>query len=221
MSNDSKGIYLVGGFGKNRLILDTVDYLCLETLKLTSLPPLPIQMYSPAVCCFRGQLFVIKSQIFVYDTTLKLWSKIDNVTLPKHMEFNRALVHENYIYLTGNHAYELYRLNPDDINRNRDENVRIADESLPDISQKPPVQPSKAEDKPALEFLGKFANEAQNVCVVANTIYNFSTDQFEYNSVIETYNLETRKFNVVWEKETHQFDFSPYYSSGCFPLIIY
>lgn len=115
---------------------------------------------------------------------------MDDMILPKHMEFNRALVHGNHIYLTGNHAYELYRLNP---------GVR----------------------KQSLEFLGKFANEAQNVCVVGNTIYNFSTDQFDNNSAIETYDLETRQFNVVWEKETHEFDFSPYYSSGCFPIVIY
>ena len=211
LSEDSKGIYLVGGFGKNRLILDNVSYLCLESLKLTELPNLPTQMYSPAVCCLGGRLFVIKNQIFVYRPNTKSWSKMDNLILPQHMEFKRALVHGNYIYLTGNHAYELYRFNPD--RRNPTPGITTVDDTdevLPDTEQ-----------KEELEFLGKFANEAQNVCVVGNTIYNFSTDQFDYNSAIETFDIETKRFNVAWETDSDEFDFSPYHSSGCFPLVIY
>ena len=107
----------------------------------------------------------------------------------------------NFIYLTGHHSYELYRFNPDYISDHDGSKV---------------YQPEHE-----LEFLGKFSNEVQNVCIVEDNILNFSTDQFEYNSTIETYDLKAGKFNVVWEKETDAFDFSPFHSSGCFPLTIY
>ena len=200
-SEDFKGIYLIGGFGRNRLILDKVDYVCVHTGSVIELPPMPTQMYSPASCFFRGRLFVLKSHVYVYHPNTTKWSKMEHVILPKHIEFNRAIVHGSYIYLTGNHAYELYRFNPDEKKSSLDRNID--------------------EDEQELELLGKFSNEAQNVCVVGNTIYNFSTDQFEYNSTIETFDLNTKKFQVVWGKDTEEFDFSPYYSSGCFPLVIY
>ena len=128
------------------------------------------------------------------------------------MEFTCALVHKNYIYLTGNHAYELYRLNPDQI---KDEDC-----VAPGVSQAS-LNSVKNGENLELELVGRFANEAQNVCVVGNTIYNFSTDQFDYKSAIETYNIETGQFSVVWEKDTDDFDFSPYDSLGCFSLVIY
>ena len=118
------------------------------------------------------------------------------------MEFNRAMVYENFIYLTGNHSYELYRFNPD---------WKLSDHDGSGVIKR----------EHELELLGKFSNEAQNVCIVGDKIFNFSTDQFEYNSTIETYDLKEGKFNVVWEEETDDFDFSPYQSSGCFPLVIY
>ena len=150
--------------------------------------------------------------MFVYSSRTKFWSKVSNIVLPTHMEFTCALVHQDYIYLTGNHAYELYRLNPDHI---MDEDCVATD-----VSEATSNSIKKRGDI-LLELVGKFANEAQNVCVVGNTIYNFSTDQFDYKSAIETYDLQTGQFSVVWEKDAEDFDFSPYHSSGCFPLVIY
>ena len=115
------------------------------------------------------------------------------------------MVHENHIYLTGNHAYELYRFNPDKIQPHINE---ISEEE-------------EENERIELELIGKFSYEAQNICIVGSTIYNFSTDQFEYNSTIETFDISTKSFNVLWEKETDELDFSPYHSSGCFSLVIY
>ena len=72
-----------------------------------------------------------------------------------------------------------------------------------------------------VQLVGKFSNEAQNICIVDNVIYNFTTDQFDYKSSIETYDISRKKFDNLWEKNTDDFDFSPYYSSGCFPVVIY
>ena len=195
----------MGGFGRNRLILDKVEYVSLDTKLVDELPPMPGQVYSPAVCYFRDRLVVIKSQIWVYDPDMKSWSILNLFKLPKHIEFNRALVHENHIYLTGNHAYELYRFDPDEIQPYNNETIEQEEE----------------DERIELELIGKFSYEAQNVCLVGSTIYNFSTDQFEYNSTIETFDISTKSFNVLWEKETDEFDFSPYHSSGCFSLVIY
>ena len=150
--------------------------------------------------------------MFVLSSTLKLWTKVSNIVLPKHMEFTCALVHGNYIYLTGSHAYELYRLNPDYITDEGCVATVVSETTSNAVQKGGEIQ---------LELVGKFANEAQNVCVVGNTIYNFSTDQFDYKSAIETYDLETGHFSVVWEKDAEDFDFSPYHSAGCFPLVIY
>ena len=72
-----------------------------------------------------------------------------------------------------------------------------------------------------LELIGKFSTETHNVSLVGHEIFNFSTNQFEYISTIETYNLKTKEFKVVWEKETEEFDFSPYQPIACFPLVVF
>ena len=97
---------------------------------------------------------MIKNQICVYQPDSKLWSKIEDIELPKHIEFTRAMVHGNFIYLTGNHAYELYRFNPD---------WKISD-----------AHGSNVQAEHELQLLGKFSNEAQNICIVGDVIFNFS-----------------------------------------------
>ena len=176
------GLYLIGGFGRKRLILDKVEFVSLKTMEVIELPPMPTQIFSPASCFFNGALYVIKSQIYVYEPDLKTWTTLMDVEIPKNIEFNRAIVYEDSIFLTGNHSYELYRFNPD---------WEISDH----------VGSGVIKREHELELLGKFSNEAQNVCIVGDKIFNFSTDQFEYNSTIETYDLKAGKFNVIWEEE--------------------
>ena len=195
-------MYLIGGFGRKRLILDKVEFVSLETMEVIELPPMPAQLFSPASCFFKGRLYVIKNQIYVYDLNQKTWSKLMDIEIPKNMEFNKAIVYKDSIFLTGNHSYELFQFKPEDkIQPRREGKVN--------------------QSAPKLELVGKFSNETQNVCLVGHEIFNFSTDPFEYNSTIEKYNLKTKEFNVAWEKETEEFDFSPYQSLGCFPLVVY
>lgn len=195
-------MYLIGGFGRKRLILDKVEFVSLETMEVIELPPMPTQLFSPASCFFKGRLYVIKNQIYVYDLNQKTWSKLMDIEIPKNMEFNKAIVYKDSIFLTGNHSYELFQFKPHD-------------------KIHPRCEEKEDQSSPQLELVGKFSNETQNVCLVGHEIFNFSTDPFEYNSTIEKYNLKTKEFNVTWEKETEEFDFSPYQSLGCFPLVVY
>ena len=195
-------MYLVGGFGRKRLILDKVEFVSFETNEVVELPSMPTQVFSPASCFFNGRLYVIKNQIHVYEPSLKTWSKLTDVEIPQNIEFNRSIVYQNSIFLTGSHSYELFCLKPP-IKR---QSHNIGNEHQPGHK---------------LELIGKFSTETQNVSLVGYEIFNFSTDPFEYISTIETYNLKTKEFKVVWKKETEEFDFSPYQSLACFPLVVF
>ena len=201
LSENGKGLYLIGGFGKKRLILDKVEYLCLETRDVVEIPAMPSQLFSPASSFLNGRLYVIKNQIFEYEPNLKSWSNLLIEKIPKNIEFNRAIVYKDSIYLTGNHSYDLFRFKPD--------------------KSQPHIDGNVVEPRHELRHLGKFFTETQNVCLVGDELFNFSTDPFEYKSTVETYNIKTGKFKIVWEKETEELDFSPYQSLGCFPLVIY
>ena len=77
-------------------------------------------------------------------------------------------------------------------------------------------------ETPSITFVGKFQEETQNICVVGDVIYNFSSDQhFDYRSTIETYDIKAGKFQSIWEKNTDEIEFAPYGSSGCFPVVLF
>ena len=71
------------------------------------------------------------------------------------------------------------------------------------------------------EFLGRFSNEAQNLCLVDGVIYNFSTEQFDDISAVETYSVREGNFSQPWTKKGKVYDFNPNKSVGAFPLVIY
>ena len=190
-------VYLIGGYGKHRIALDTMTSIDLKTGSQKNLSVLPNAVYSPAVCAFQqSRIFVIKSVITSYNVDLDFWSVHNEVELPKCMEFNNAMASGDTLYLTAVHSYELYSFKPDQLRSERKSKIQ-------------------------LKKVGKFANEAQNTCLLNDVIYSFSTDQFDRKSYIETYDIKTDKFELVWEKETDDFDFSPYSSIGCFPLLQY
>ena len=108
LSENQKGMYLVGGFGRKRLILDKVEFVSFETNEVVELPSMPTQVFSPASCFFNGRLYVIKNQIYVYEPSDNTWSKLTDVEIPQDIEFNRSIVYENSIFLTGNHSYKLF-----------------------------------------------------------------------------------------------------------------
>jgi hypothetical protein len=151
-----------------------------------------------AAFCHKNKLYVIKdgSNVFVYDPAglQQQWSPaLVHVTFPSGMEFNYAVAYKDHVYLTIRHGLQVYRC--------------------------PLIQIT--EDKCQLETVGEFEFETQNVCLVDSVIYNFSSDQYDFCSTLETFDLETSAFDLVFKTESEELDFSPYYSFGCFPLIKY
>jgi len=72
-----------------------------------------------------------------------------------------------------------------------------------------------------ISLVGKFQEETQNICIVGDVIYNFYSEQFDYRSTVETYDIKADEFKQIWEKRTEDFEFAPYGSSGCFPVVLF
>ena len=97
------------------------------------------------------------------------------------------------------------------------------DSSILKLDYLPRFSPDElvAEQDVEPECLGRFVSEAQNICLVDGVIYNFSTDQFDYISTVETYSVREGKFAQPWTKKGQVYDFNPNKSVGAFPLVIY
>ena len=186
--------YVIGGFGRHRIILDSVRrYDQKSSCTLTK--PLPFPMYSvPAF--YHEKLYVLKnsSQMWYYDIGTKSWEKaFDFVHFPVEkevIEFSFALHCEGKIYVSARHQHKLYSF------------------------------PLNSEERVELTEIGSFKEETQNLTLVDSVIYNFSSDQFDYMSSIESYDIHSGTFNTLFTSEDQDIDFSPYYSFGCFSLSV-
>ena len=114
---------------------------------------------------------------------------------PKNIEFDKGMYDttSSTFFLTSRISRELYQL-------------KFKDGDNCDIS-----------------LVGKFSSEAQNTCFIAQerVIYNFNSDEFGDERTVETYNVVENCFRVVWKDLVPEWDFSPHYSLGCFPLVNY
>ena len=72
-------LYIIGGFGRHRVKLDTLDCFKEETDQITthSCASLPDPSFSMATFCHEGKLYTLKSQFdsLVYDPANDRWSK--------------------------------------------------------------------------------------------------------------------------------------------------
>ena len=193
---NEQDIFVIGGFGKHRVILDSVEIFEESANLLKPCQPLPMPMYSVASFCHDGLLYVIKdnSNKYVYDREMDKWAPaFGNVALPKNLEFNAVMPYKESVYMTAKFNYKLFRF---------------------------PLKGSGESAEEAV-VVGHFQQETQNVCMVNSVIYNFSSDQFDYFSTVEAYDIETEKVDLVYKTEDEELDFSPYFSFGCFPLTKY
>ncbi|XP_064625510.1 kelch-like protein 24a isoform X2 [Lineus longissimus] len=78
---DGENMYLMGGFGSYRYILDTTDVYNVNTGEWSSLPPLPRPEFSATCACDNERIYVIKSIIQIYTKATDSWSLI-NPPLP-------------------------------------------------------------------------------------------------------------------------------------------
>jgi len=183
--------YLLGGFGKHRIILDSVDSIELDTGETRECASLPVPLYRPAATQFRDRIFVVgKKLVMVYHPyPQNYWASLNQVGLPSDVEFDSAMATDTHIYLTSAHSRELHRFDPE--------------------------APSK------LEMVGKFTKEANNTCIVNHVIYNFNSEEFDDERTVESFDTKTKEFEVLWKKEIPEWDFSPHYCLGCFPIVNY
>lgn len=199
--NDS--FYLLGGFGRHRVILDRMDRFQESTGEVYPCSSLPEPILHMKTFFHQGKVYALKNhkQMFVYDVKEDKWSRaFSHVNFPQTelLDFNFVLntgsTTQSYVFATAQGRKELFCF---------------------------PVIPFRPESKQDCTTEGHFQHEAQNLCLIGDIIYNFFSDQFEHFSSIESYDIQSRKFNVIFKSEDSKIDFSPYYSFGCFALIKY
>ena len=193
----NKEAFLLGGFGKHRVILDSVVRVDLETGEQSECAKIPEPMYRPAVDSINNEEIILvgKQSAAVLVIKHNKWRPLKVTNFPKNIEFDKGMYDttSSTFFLTSRISRELYQL-------------KFKDGDNCDIS-----------------LVGKFSSEAQNTCFIAQerVIYNFNSDEFGDERTVETYNVVENCFRVVWKDLVPEWDFSPHYSLGCFPLVNY
>ena len=194
-------LYLFGGYGRHRLPLDDVDMIDLNTLTVHELARarLPAELHNMAVAVLDGIFYLFTNQIRTFDPC------------PGSCEGWKELEEVS-------------------LPENKDFNSAVTAKGCIYVVGKHSYDLYKF-DKSAMTFgvVGQFSSEAQNICLVGDLIYNFSTDQFSGQSTIETYDIVCDTFSFVQEydfesesgRARSNVDFSSHFSFGCFPLTIY
>ena len=185
---------MLGGTGKHRLVLDNVDRLDLHTGQEQSVSTLPFALNRPAVALYRGSKIVVVGQktVAVFDTETNTWSPHTVTNYPSDVEFDRAMYDPESDSLYLTSSYS----------RNL-------------------FQCSLSQDPCNMQTVGKFTTETQNTCIVDGIIYNFNSEEFGDERVLESYDVRSQEFSILWKDNLPQWDFSPNYCLGCFPLVNY
>ncbi|KAG8232725.1 hypothetical protein J437_LFUL013318 [Ladona fulva] len=215
-------LYLIGGFGRHRVLLDSMERYHVPTGTWHSCRTLPEALYSAASCVFDGSIYVLGSQLYCYHPPSDMWTTINELSLPKNTGFSSAMPYKDYIYLTGIYTTKLMRFNP---------------------RHQLHYKKQKGEkDSWTLETVGNFRNKALNTCIVGHKIYSFalpedwhgfedechSSEDSKGFLEIETYNITTETFEVVWTGSLDKIkldgggiiaDFMTQHCAGCFSMI--
>ena len=189
-------LWMLGGTGKHRLVLNNVDRLDLTTGQEQSVSTLPFALNRPAVAGYRRTKIVVvgKQTVSVFDTERNTWSHLTVSNYPSDIEFDRALYDPDTdgLYLTSSYSRALFQcsISPDQYSCN-------------------------------MQSVGKFTTETKNTCIVDGIIYNFNSEEFGDERVLESYDVRSQQFSILWKDNLPQWDFSPNYCLGCFPLVNY
>lgn len=197
-------LYLVGGYGRHRDPLASVEVFELASKVLRQCAPLPHPVRRPAAAIWMGQLVVVAEgdtmnfgtnggQIFAYQEDKDAWERLAGPILPQGVDRCVASSSVNSdLYLTSTFSRAITRVSYDLNGYN-------------------------------LKSVGQFSKEAGNVCMVGSMLYNFYSEEFGDERVVESLNTETGVFTVHLNEEIPQWDFSPapQYSYGCFPMLAY
>ncbi|CAG2053836.1 unnamed protein product [Timema podura] len=94
-------MYLIGGFGRHRIIMDTVEKYNTVTKIWSSCSSLPSPLYDVACIAHKEYLFVFGQQVHWYQPDQDSWNTSNIATPKKFLNFNSAMSHGHCIYLTG------------------------------------------------------------------------------------------------------------------------
>ncbi|KAK7864722.1 hypothetical protein R5R35_013610 [Gryllus longicercus] len=193
-------IYIIGGFGRHRVIMGTVERYNIASKTWTRRAPLPISMYSAACCVHKGFIYVFGVENCYYNVKENSWYSFNKPLLPGKMTFSCAMSHEDSIYLVGAYTSELMRFSPEHL-----------------------YSPNDGEEE-SFETLGSFKYRSVSACLTNSKIYSFSAND-QGHIHVEMYDITTREFHVVWkgsDKEAGGItDFNPKNCIGCFPVVMY
>ncbi|XP_068081135.1 kelch-like protein 7 isoform X1 [Anabrus simplex] len=194
-------IYIIGGFGRHRVITDSVHKYNIRTRHWQRCPSLPCGMYSVACCVHDGKIFVFGIEICFYEVKSESWHTFSTSPVPLNMTYNSALSHGEWIYLTGNYSPALVRFSP-----SRTLNY------------------SANTEESSYELLGSFKYRPCSMCVVHHAIFCFTTND-QGRMFVEKFDIIGQNFEVLWEgmeSEVNDIsDFSPKHCIGCFSMIMY
>jgi hypothetical protein len=193
-------LYLVGGYGRHRDPLASVERVHLASGRAEPCAALPRPCPRPCAALWQGRLVALLEagelegalgEVVAYCPARDRWDHLLPLDLPPGaMPCSRAVAAPGGgLLLTSTSSRQLLML--------------------------PPAG--------GVRTLGQFSREAGNTCLVGGSLFNFSAEEFGDERVVESYNIETGQFRVLLQEELPHWDFSPapQYSYGCFPLLAY
>ena len=155
-------MYMIGGFNKMRVKLDTMVKFNLLTELQVECTPLPASLFKAAVAHWQGGILVVNgSVVYTYSIDSDTWSQrnISASSMPVVMEFHAITqVGADSFYLTSTYSRDIYSL-------------RLGGEEAD------------------IEKVGQFKFEAQNPTCTGGKLYNFFTDDFTDLRVVEAFSL--------------------------------
>lgn len=105
-------VYIIGGVGRHRVMLDSVTRYNLVTKSWTACAPLPVPLYSSACCVFTEDIFLFGPQVLCYRQSTDVWSVMNNIILPENVAVATAMTYKNKIYLIGAGVPHVYCFEP-------------------------------------------------------------------------------------------------------------
>ena len=191
-------VYLVGGYGRHRQPLDTVELVELGSGRVSPCPSLPWPVRRPAAAMLAGRLVVVAEvedgvHVVAYKPGSDAWERLQGGALPPGVDRCLAPGGRGGLYLTSTYSTKVHRL------------------TLPSPSTY------------FVELVGAFTCEAGNTCMLGSRLYNFYSEEFGDERVVEVLDTETGRIAVELRRELPHWDLSPapQYSYGCFPLLSY
>ncbi|XP_064111431.1 kelch-like protein 30 [Macrobrachium nipponense] len=107
-------IYVLGGFGRHRVVQSSVIAYDTESGKWLPCPDMPHCVSNGAACAFKGRVMVFthEMQLLTYYPSTRKWSAIP-LRSPTRHGYRAALAWKNHIYLIDHCSTKVYRYYPE------------------------------------------------------------------------------------------------------------